>query len=182
VRTLPHIGFCGHFGSVRQLVRDNSRRCGESDDRSTSLVMKGSPVRVRASALRLLQGFCALDGGLNEGLRGLPGVYLVKCSRRKSPFCRPFSSSETSSRVSSPVTSSSLESRLTPSAVLKGQVATKRVFVPKGRSLGLFSRSRVDRRLVRACGRGFTARCEPGKQREQQPLEGGREVRITVSR
>jgi hypothetical protein len=118
---------------------------------------EGVPVRVRASAFAHLQGFLALQEGLGEGVKGLPEVYLVECSRRKRPFCRLFSSSETSARVSSPVTSSSLESRLNASAAVKE------------------SRSRV----------GFRDRLIRQRQRQRARLgkrRGGSVAAITVAR
>ena len=44
--------------------------------------MKGSPVRVRASALCDLQGFLRLDGALVKGFRGPPEVYGVKALKK----------------------------------------------------------------------------------------------------
>ena len=58
--------------------------------RLTSLVMKGSPVRVRASAFCHLQGFLALHRGLSEGLRGPPEVYAAKWSRENDGHLASF--------------------------------------------------------------------------------------------
>src|SRR5688572_6551305 len=89
--------------------------------------MKGSPVRVRASAFCDLQGCFALHRGLSEGLRGLLEVYLVKGSKRKRPFCRPFLSRKWGRErsggcplESAPVPSSQFKSKRTPNAVVKG--------------------------------------------------------------
>jgi hypothetical protein len=48
-----------------------------------SLVMKGSPVRVRASAFSDLQGFFALERSRSEGFRGPPEVYVSEVLKEK---------------------------------------------------------------------------------------------------
>jgi hypothetical protein len=93
-------GAGGHARPPRELENRpfSARTCprvaasGRASLTRLSLVMKGSPVRVRASASWDLQGCCVLGPRLNEGLRGLPEVYLVKSSTRNIPFCRSFSS------------------------------------------------------------------------------------------
>jgi hypothetical protein len=92
-------------------------------DRVSSLVMKGSPVRVRASASEICRDFLLWDRALMKG----SGVYqrstLVKCSEKRNQLAGLFFITERERRppkLSSPVTPSALHSGLTPSAVVKG--------------------------------------------------------------
>jgi hypothetical protein len=52
--------------------------------------MKGSPVRVRASALLDLQGFFAPEWSPSEGFRGPPEVYLSEVLKEKEAVLQAF--------------------------------------------------------------------------------------------
>jgi hypothetical protein len=95
-----------------------------------SLVMKGSPVRVRASASRICRDFLPCSDALVKGSGVHQRSTLVKCSRKIGGFAGISLRDKLARRhpqFASPVTSSQLKSRLTPSAVVKGSTANVRV-------------------------------------------------------
>jgi hypothetical protein len=94
----------------------------EIGETSTSLVMKGSPVRVRASAFPPEQVFSALTWCRSEGFRGPPEVYLGEVLKEKSSFAGLFRRQRADETPVEIVISSHSEcpqSGLTPSVVMK---------------------------------------------------------------